>query len=95
MNPYEVLYVITPELDEETNRGVIEKFAGLIATNGGEVTKSDEWGKRRLAYPIDYKTEGYYVLVEFSAGPELPKELERNFKIDERILRYMVIRKEA
>ncbi|MCL2695118.1 MAG: 30S ribosomal protein S6 [Clostridiales bacterium] len=94
MNLYEVLYVITPELDEETTAAVIEKFAGIIAANGGEVTKTDAWGKRRLAYPIDYKTEGYYVLAHFSAGPDLPRELERNFKIDERILRYMVIRKE-
>ena len=95
MNLYEVMYVITPELDEETTQGVIEKFAGIIASNGGEVTKSDVWGKRRLAYAIDYKTEGYYMLVDFTAGPDLPRELERNFKIDERILRYMVIRKDA
>ena len=95
MNLYEVLYVITPDLDEETTRGVVEKFEGVITSNGGEVTKTDVWGKRKLAYPIAKKTEGFYVLADFSADAELPKELERNFKIDERILRYMVIRKEA
>ena len=55
----------------------------------------DEWGKRRLAYPINYKTEGYYVLTTFSAAPEFPRELERNFNNDENILRYLVVRKEA
>ncbi len=90
MNQYEVLYLITPELDEETNKAVIEKFAGIITGNGGEIVKQDEWGKRRLAYAIDYKTEGYYVLVHFDAAPSLPAELERNFRNDERILRYMV-----
>ena len=94
MNQYEVLYLITPELDEETNKAVIEKFAGIPA-NGGEIVKQDEWGKRRLAYAIDYKTEGYYVLVDFNAAPTLPAELERNFRNDERILRYMVTSKVA
>lgn len=95
MNQYEVLYLITPELDEETNKAVIEKFARIITANGGEIVKQDEWGKRRLAYAIDYKTEGYYVLVDFNAAPTLPAELERNFRNDERILRYMVTSKVA
>lgn len=95
MNQYEVLYLITPELDEETNKAVIEKFACIITANGGEIVKQDEWGKRRLAYAIDYKTEGYYVLVDFNAAPTLPAELERNFRNDERILRYMVTSKVA
>ena len=95
MNEYEVLYLITPDLDEETNRQVIDKFASIITANGGEIEKTDEWGKRRLAYAIDYKTEGFYVLVTFKAPGELPRELERNLKNDERIMRYMVTRKEA
>lgn len=95
MNEYEVLYVVTPELDEETNRQVIDKFAEIITANGGEIAQTDEWGKRKLAYVIDYKTEGYYVLVTFSAASEFPRELERNFKNDERIMRYMVTRKDA
>ena len=95
MNQYEVLYLITPELDEEANRAVMDKFAGIITGNGGEIVKQDEWGKRKLAYAIDYKTEGYYVLVAFNAPAQLPRELERNFRNDERVLRYMVTRKEA
>ena len=54
MNQYEVLYLITPELDEEANRAVMDKFAGIITGNGGEIVKQDEWGKRKLAYAIDY-----------------------------------------
>jgi small subunit ribosomal protein S6 len=95
MNQYEVLYVITPELDDEANQAVQDKFAKIITDNGGEIEKTDVWGKRRLAYAIDYKTEGFYVLVNFSAKPELPHELERNLRNDERIMRYMVTRKEA
>lgn len=95
MNKYETLYVITPELEEEAVKATIEKFSGVIANNGGAVAGVDEWGKRRLAYPIDYKTEGYYVLVNFEAEGELPKELERNFNIDENILRFIVVRKDA
>ena len=95
MNQYEVLYVITPELEEEANQSVMDKFAKIITDNGGEIEKTDVWGKRRLAYAIDYKTEGFYVLVDFSAQPEFPRELERNLKNDERIMRYMVTRKEA
>lgn len=95
MNPYEALYIIVPELDEEATKAAIEKFKGIVESNAGEVAGVDEWGKRRLAYPIDYKTEGYYVLMSFNSAPEFPAELERNFKNDERIMRYMVTRKEA
>lgn len=95
MNKYETLYVVTPELEEEAIKAIIEKFSGIIAANGGVVGNVDEWGKRRLAYPINYKTEGYYVLVNFEAEGELPKELERNFNNDENILRFIVVRKDA
>ena len=79
-------------MEDEAIKGVIEKFSGIITANGGEIEKTDEWGRKKLAYPIDYKTEGYYVLVNFAAAPELPRELERNFRNDESILRYMVVR---
>ncbi|HWR22572.1 MAG TPA: 30S ribosomal protein S6 [Feifaniaceae bacterium] len=95
MNAYEALYIITPELEAEANKTLIQKYSDIVTSNGGEVEKIDEWGKTRLAYPIDYKTEGYYVLMTFKGAPEFPKELERNFKNDENLLRYMVTRKEA
>ena len=92
MNKYEAMYIVTPEMEDEAIKGVIEKFSGIITANGGEIEKTDEWGRKKLAYPIDYKNEGYYVLVNFAAAPELPRELERNFRNDESILRYMVVR---
>ncbi len=95
MNKYETLYVINPEIDDEAIKAAVEKFSGIITANGGEIASTDEWGKRRLAYPIEYKNEGYYVLTTFEAQSELPKELERNFKNDENILRFIVVRKDA
>ncbi|HWQ59138.1 MAG TPA: 30S ribosomal protein S6 [Clostridia bacterium] len=95
MNKYEAMYVIAPELEDEALKALIEKFSGIIAANGGEIIGVDEWGRRRLAYPIDYKTEGTYVLVTFAGAPELPRELERNFNNDESVIRYLVVRKDA
>ena len=96
MNQYEAMYIITPGAGRRGHQGRRRKsFPGIIAANGGEVQKTDEWGRKKLAYPIDYKTEGYYVLVDFASAPELPRELERNLKNDESILRFMVVRKQA
>ena len=92
MNKYELVYIIDTAVEEEARKGLVEKFNALITNNGGEIEKVEEWGKRRLAYAIDYKTEGYYVLVNFSAGSELPLELERNLKINESIIRYQTVR---
>ena len=78
MNKYELIYIIDTAAEETTRKELIEKFNGIITANGGEVVKVEEWGKRRLAYAIDYKTAGYYVYVSFNAGAELPKELTRN-----------------
>lgn len=95
MNKYEAMYVIAPELEDEAVKALIEKFSGIITSNNGVIGTVDEWGKRRLAYPINYKTEGYYVLTTFEAAPELPRELERNFNNDENVIRYLVVRQDA
>ena len=92
MYKYEVVYIIDPAVEEEARKELIAKFNTLIADNGGSVEKVEEWGKRRLAYAIDYKTEGYYVLVNFQAEAELPKELERNLQISDSVIRYQVIK---
>lgn len=92
MNNYETLFVIKPELEEEVIKANIAKFSDIITNNGGEIVSVDEWGKRKLAYPILDRTEGYYVLTTFNAASELPMELERNFKITEDIMRYIVKR---
>ena len=95
MNRYELIYIIDTGLEEAARKELIEKVSNLIVANGGEIEKVDEtWGKRRLAYAIDYKTEGWYVLVNFKAPAELPKELERNLKIDEKVLRYLTVKVE-
>jgi small subunit ribosomal protein S6 len=93
MNNYEVLYVIDGTISDEEIKKQVEKFTGLVTKNGGEVVDVNEWGKRRLAYQINYKSEGYYVLMNFKSDSDFPKELERNFGINEKILRYMVERK--
>ncbi len=94
MNKYELVYVIDTALEDEARKAVVDRFNGMIESNGGKVEKVDEWGKRRLAYPINYKTEGYYVLVNFEAEPEVPREIERNLQIAESVLRYLVVKVE-
>lgn len=94
MNKYENLYVITPELEEEAIKAIIEKFSGIITANGGEIESVDEWGKRRLAYPINDLNEGHYVLMTFTAAPALPAELDRVLKITEGVMRSMIICKD-
>ena len=93
LNSYETIFIIDASIDEEARTAVQEKFTSLIAANG-TVEAVDEWGKRRLAYEINDKTEGYYVLVDFKAASEFPKELDRQYRITDGILRTIIIRKE-
>jgi small subunit ribosomal protein S6 len=90
---YEVVYIMDPALGEEGIAALIEKFKTLVETQG-TVSEVDEWGKRRLAYPINDLTEGYYVLMTFTAAPELPAELDRVLKITEGVIRSMIICKD-
>lgn len=91
LNSYETLFVVDTTLGEESVKAIVDKFTTLINENASDVTV-DEWGKRRLAYAIDYKTEGYYVLVNFKSEGAFTLELERVFGITEGILRSIVIR---
>ena len=95
MNKYEVMYVINPTLEDSARVELINRFSNLVKENNGEVERVDEWGKRRLAYAIEYKTEGYYVLMYIQAPADLPRELERNFQINDNVLRYLVVRYEG
>ena len=95
MNQYEVMYVIDTAIDDQARSELIARFSGLVAANGGTVDRVDEWGKRRLAYAINYKTEGYYVLMYVTAPSEFPREMERNLQINDNVLRYLVIRFEG
>ena len=89
---YETLFVVSGAISEEDAKSVQDKFTTLIADNG-KLIAVNEWGKRRLAYPINYVTEGYYVLVSYKSEPSFPLELERVLGITEGVLRIMVIRK--
>ena len=86
---YELLYVLNPNLTEEETQAIVEKFKTLIEQNG-TVDEMEEWGKRKLAYEINYLTEGYYVLVNFTSGPELPAELDRILGITDGVIRSLV-----
>lgn len=94
MSKYELMYIIDSSLEETARKELIDRFTKLLVDIGGELEKIDEWGKRRLAYPIDYKNEGYYVLMNFSAGPSVPREMERNLQISENVLRYLIVKLE-
>lgn len=94
INKYETIFVLDVTMGDEKIEALSQKFQDLIAANG-EVESVDVWGKRRLAYPINYKTEGYYVLVNFASKAEFPKELERVYGITDGVLRTIVIKKEA
>ena len=87
---YETLFVIDATLSDEEIKAVEDKFTALIAENG-TIESVDEWGKRRLAYPIDYKTEGYYVLVKFKSETSFPLELNRLLGINDAIMRSIVM----
>lgn len=94
MNKYEVLYILAGSLDDAAKEAQVEKYSALVTANGGEVEAVDKWGMKRFAYPINFKNEGYYVLMNFTSGPELPQEMERQMKISDEVVRYMVIRKD-
>lgn len=90
MNKYEVMFVLDPALDDEKKAAAVEAVKGIIA-DAGEVTEVNEWGLRKLAYPILKKTEGYYVVMQFDAQPELPKELDRRLRISDNFMRHIII----
>ena len=93
MAKYETMLITSAALDEEATAALVGKFKTLIENNG-TIDSIDEWGKRRLAYPINDLNEGYYVLMTCEAKPELPAELERNFRITEDTVRFMIVKKD-
>ena len=90
---YEVVYIIDPAQGEEGIAALVAKFKTLAEQNGSDV-EVDQWGTRRLAYPIQFKNEGYYVLMSFTSAPEFPKELDRILGITEGIMRSMIVCKD-
>lgn len=90
---YESIIVFSTKQTEEQIKALVEKFSDMITRDGGTLESIDEWGKRRLAYPINYETDGYYVLYNFISAPNLPAELDRVIKITEGVIRSIIIAK--
>lgn len=93
LKKYETIFIINSEVGEEATKALVEKFKTMLETSA-QLESIDEWGKRKMAYEIDDKTDGYYVLANFSSSPEFPAELERIYKITEGILKYIIIKKD-
>jgi small subunit ribosomal protein S6 len=92
LNAYEITYIINPNVTEENLTKVVERFSEYINKSGGQVVNIDNWGKRKMAFEIKGKTEGFYINMKFNSTPETSKELTRIMRIDEEIVRSLVIR---
>ncbi len=92
MNRYETVFILTPVLSDEQMKEAVEKFKGVLTANGATIANEEEWGLRKLAYPIEKKSTGFYCLLEFAGEPTLVKKLETAFRRDERVLRFLVFR---
>lgn len=91
MRKYETVCIVKPDAGEEIIKGVIQKATGALEAGGGRLEKLDEWGRRRLAYPIQKKSEGYYFVLYYETEPLVSKEIERVMKLNENVLRYQTI----
>jgi len=89
---YELVYIIRPNADEQTLATVNEKVAKFVAASAGEITKRDDWGKKRLAYPLLKFTEGFYQVLQLNLPTNALRELERSLQLTEDILRYLIVR---
>ena len=94
MTNYELMFIIDPALEHDAKAATVEALKDIIATEGEVIGEADVWGMRKLAYPIQKKSEGYYVVIEFQAQPTLPKELDRRLKISDHIMRHMIVNKD-
>ncbi len=95
MREYEIVYIFDPVMTEDQVNEKLEKFHKQITDAGGEITAVDHWGKRQLAYPINKKTSGYYVVVQFTAEATALPEMERRLKLDEELVQYLIVLSEG
>ena len=93
MNKYEMIYILESALSDEAKDQIVEKIDGVITKNGGVVEKTEKWGMKQLAYPIDYKTDGDYVHVAFQGGSDLVSEVKRVVGITEHVLRRLITKR--
>ena len=92
MNRYETVFILTPVLADEQMKEAVGKFKGLLEENGAKIVNEEEWGLRKLAYPIQKKSTGFYCLLEFEGAPTLVKKLDIAFRRDERVIRFLTFR---
>ncbi|MDY6024092.1 MAG: 30S ribosomal protein S6 [Candidatus Borkfalkiaceae bacterium] len=93
MTKYEMLYILDVDLAEESKEAIIKKFEDLVTGNGGVIEKTDRWGVKKLCYPINYKSEGYYVLMTFEAEKTLVVELKRVAGITDGVVRRLITKR--
>jgi len=91
LNQYETVFITTPVLSESQMKEAVDKFKKILTDNGSEIVHEENWGLRKLAYPIQKKSTGFYYLIEFKANGELIRKLETEFKRDERIIRFLTV----
>ena len=92
MNHYETVVIATPVLSDVQTKELFGKFQGVITENGGQIVSSEDWGLRKLAYPIQKKTTGFYYLIEFEGEGDLVEKLETQYRRDERVIRFLTFR---
>ena len=94
MNNYETVFILTPDLSADQTKETVDKFVSMITDNGGELVNREEWGMRKLAYPIQAKSTGYYVFVEFKSEPSFIATLEVNYRRDDKVMRFLTFRQD-
>ena len=94
MNNYETVFILTPVLSDAQMKEAVEKFKTLLTDQGAEIVNEEDWGLRKLAYPIDKKTTGFYSFLEFNADPSVIDRLEVNFRRDERVIRFLTVKQD-
>ncbi len=92
MRIYEQLFIVRPDAAQEEIDSFLEQITGVIAAGGGNVRKVEKWGIRKLAYPVEKRHEGYYVLLEYGSAPDVVKEIERRFRVSDLVLKYLTVR---
>jgi len=92
MNQYETVFILTPVLSDVQMKEAVEKFKGILTAEGAEIINEENWGMKKLAYPIEKKSTGFYQLLEFKAEPTVIEKLELNFRRDERVIRYITVK---
>ena len=91
---YETVFILTPVLSDAQMKEAVEKFSKVLTDNGAEIINTEEWGLRKLAYPTNKKSTGFYALLEFNANPDVVKKLETAYRRDERVIRFLTFRQD-